>query len=105
MLIASDVTAKVELFTYPDVLVSSVLLALVSTVAGYVFYTTGLKHLEASKASILATIEPIVAVITGVLVLNDTLAVWQGVGIISVLFSAVLVTRRRRSRQHSARVV
>ncbi|MFB4160189.1 DMT family transporter [Geomicrobium sp. JSM 1781026] len=105
MLIASDVTAKVGLFTYPDVLVSSVLLALVSTVAGYVFYTTGLKHLEASKASILATIEPIVAVITGVLVLNDTLAVWQGVGIISVLFSAVLVTRRRRSRQHSARVV
>ncbi|GAK10115.1 DMT family transporter [Geomicrobium sp. JCM 19038] len=95
MLLTSDLRSKLYLFREPDVLTSSLLLAFVSTVCGYIFYTTGLKHLEASRASILATIEPIVAVITGVLFLNDVLNIFQTVGIIAVLYSAVLVTEKR----------
>jgi drug/metabolite transporter (DMT)-like permease len=68
-----------------------VLLALVATVGGFLFYTSGLKHLEASKASILATIEPIVAVLTGVLFLGEHLRGWQLLGIGLVLYSAILV--------------
>ncbi|MDQ0205683.1 DMT family transporter [Alkalicoccobacillus murimartini] len=96
MLLTSPITEKASLFVSPSVLVPAILLALVSTVGGYVFYTTGLKHLEASKASILATIEPVVAVISSVLFLNDYLDVWQLAGILAVLYSAVLVSRRRR---------
>jgi drug/metabolite transporter (DMT)-like permease len=91
MLLTSDIIKKTDQFQYVDVWVSSVLLALVATIAAFVLYTSGLKHLEASKASILATIEPIVAVVTGVLFLGENLHGWQMVGIALVLYSAILV--------------
>lgn len=91
MLLTSDLPKKANLFRYTDVWICSLLLALVATFAAYVLYTTGLKYLEASKASILATIEPIVAVISGVLFLGDQLIGWQVLGIAFVLYSAVLV--------------
>ncbi|WP_066371420.1 DMT family transporter [Neobacillus fumarioli] len=95
MLLTSDVIRKTHQFQYADVWVSAVLLASVSTVAAFVLYTSGLKHLEASKASILATIEPIVAVVTGVLFLGEHLQGWQVLGIALVLYSAILVATRR----------
>lgn len=93
MLLTSDIAGKVDQFQYVDVWVSSVLLALVATVAAFVLYTSGLKHLEASKASILATIEPIIAVITGILFLGEHLQGWQVLGIALVLYSAILVAQ------------
>lgn len=104
MLVASPITEKASLFTSSSVLVPALLLALVSTVGGYVFYTTGLKHLEASKASILATIEPVVAVISSVLFLNDALNIWQLIGILAVLYSAVLVSKRGRIKRRTRHV-
>lgn len=91
MLFTSDILKKTNQFQHGDVWVSAVLLALVATVGGFLFYTSGLKHLEASKASILATIEPIVAVLTGVLFLGEHLRGWQLLGIGLVLYSAILV--------------
>ena len=96
MLLTSDVWNKVELFQYTDVWVAALLMILVSTVAAYVLYTAGLKYLEAGKASILATIEPIVAVLASVLFLGDQLGVTQILGIALVLYSAVLIVERRK---------
>lgn len=93
MLLTSDIIRKTDQFQSVDVWVSALLLALVATVAGFAFYTSGLKHLEASKASILATIEPIIAVLTGVLFLGESLRGWQVLGIALVLYSAILVTQ------------
>lgn len=95
MVLTSDIISKTSQFQYVDVWISALLLALVSTVAAFLLYTSGLKHLEASKASILATIEPIVAVITGVIFLGEHLQGWQVVGIALVLYSAILVAGRR----------
>lgn len=99
MLFTSDILSKVEKFQHTDVWISALLLALVSTVAAYVLYTSGLKYLEAGKASILATIEPIVAVLMGVLFLGDHLRGWQVIGIALVLFSAILVAGVRFTRK------
>ncbi|MDW0109764.1 DMT family transporter [Sporosarcina aquimarina] len=96
MLVTSDILTKADLFQHADVWGSALLLALVSTVAAYVLYTSGLKYLEAGKASILATIEPIVAVLMGVLFLGDYLHGWQVLGIALVLYSAILVAGRRK---------
>ncbi|WP_246516510.1 EamA family transporter [Salicibibacter cibarius] len=74
-------------------------LAIVSTVLGYLLYTTGLKHIEASNASILGTVEPIVAVITGVLFLGDHLMFWQVIGIALVLYAAILVTQKPHRKE------
>lgn len=95
MSLTSDVWSKFDKFQHVDVWISSLLLALVSTVAAYVLYTSGLKYLEAGKASILATIEPIVAVLIGVLFLGDQLRPLQVMGIALVLYSAMLVVGRR----------
>ncbi|WP_246476529.1 DMT family transporter [Salicibibacter cibi] len=93
MVLTGDAWGKLDAFIYPDVWISALLLTIVSTVLGYLLYTTGLKHIEASNASILGTVEPIVAVITGVLFLGDYLMFWQVIGIALVLYSAILVTR------------
>ncbi|MFC7061020.1 DMT family transporter [Halobacillus seohaensis] len=95
MLLTSETIRKVDQFQYVDVWLSALLLSLVGTVAAFVLYTSGLKHLEASKASILATIEPIVAVLTGVLFLGEYLRAWQVLGIALVLYSAILVAEKR----------
>src|SRR5699024_6871769 len=95
MSLTSDVWSKFDKFQHVDVWISSLLLALVSTVAAYVLYTSGLKYLEAGKASILATIEPIVTVLIGVLFLGDQLRPLQVMGIALVLYSAMLVVGRR----------
>ncbi|MFC5587997.1 DMT family transporter [Sporosarcina soli] len=95
MLLTSEIIRKTDQFQYVDVWIAAVLLALVSTVAAFVLYTSGLKYLEASKASILATIEPIVAVVTGVLFLGEHLLAWQVLGIALVLYSAILVAGGR----------
>ncbi|WP_245918032.1 DMT family transporter [Alteribacillus bidgolensis] len=95
MLLTSDIMKKTSQFQHLDVLVYAVLLALVTTVAAYLLYSSGLKYLEASKASILATIEPIVAVLTGVLFLGENLRPWQVLGIALVLYSAILVAKKR----------
>ncbi|GKV68859.1 EamA family transporter [Sporosarcina sp. NCCP-2716] len=92
----SGLFADVGRFQHRDVWVAALLLSLVSTVAAYNLYTSGLAHLEAGKASILSTIEPIVAVLAGVLLLGDRLDIWQSAGIALVLFSAVLVAWQRR---------
>ena len=101
MLLTSDVIRKTDQFQHADVWISAVLLALVATVGGFVFYTSGLKHLEASKASILATIEPIIAVLTGVLFLGEHLRGWQVLGIALVMYSAILVSDERSKAKKS----
>ena len=68
----------------------------------YVLYTAGLKHLEASKASILATLEPIVAILTGVIFLGDVLNTWQISGIVTVMCAAVIVGRNPRMKGQEA---
>lgn len=102
MLLTSDLPKKVHLFSYGDVWFWSLLLALVATFAAYVLYTTGLAHLEASKASILATVEPIVAVVTGVLFLGDRLIGWQILGIAFVIYSSILVAGEGTKRSKTA---
>lgn len=99
MLVTSDFLGKLDKFQHGDVWISALLLALVSTVAAYVLYTSGLKYLEAGKASILATIEPIVAVLLGVFFLGDQLRGWQAIGIGLVLYSAILVAGRRYRKE------
>lgn len=47
--------------------IATIGLAIFCTVMPFLLYTTGLKKLEAGKASILATIEPIVSAIVGLI--------------------------------------
>lgn len=64
---------------------------LLSTIAAYILFTIGLKYIESGKAAILSTVEPMVAIMIGVLAFGDRLSSWQGLGIV-LIFSAVVLS-------------
>lgn len=97
MLLTSNITGKGEMFRSPEVWFYSFLLAIVGTIGGFLLYTLGLKSLEASRASILTTVEPVVAVLTGVLFLGEYLNLWQVAGIVIVLWSSTIVSKTEAS--------
>lgn len=80
-----------ELFTQNQVWIYAVGLGLIPTVIAYILYTIGLTYIESSRASITATIEPIVAALIGVIMFGDILTGWQVLGIILVLSAVILV--------------
>jgi len=73
-----------------------VLLGLFPTALAYIMYTIGLNNLEASKASITATIEPVVATMVGVLMFKEILLVTQYIGISLILFSIILIQNGKK---------
>lgn len=75
---------------------SIVYLALVATLLAQWLYLAGLHHVEAGRASLVATLEPVMAAIFGFALLGEGLEIWQVLGGALVL-SAVLTVRVRRS--------
>ncbi len=67
------------------------LFALATNVIPYICFTTGLKYMDAGKANITATIEPVVATILGIFVFKEELTFFSALGIFLVLFSAVIL--------------
>ncbi len=68
-------------------------LILVPTLLAYLLYVAGLDRMEAGRASILATVEPVVAAALGILMLAERLAGWQWVGGALTLAGIVLMQR------------
>lgn len=71
-------------------------LCLLSTILAFLFYTKGLSRVESSKASIMATLEPVVATVAGFLVFNELLTVWQYAGITIVIAAIIMMNMRSR---------
>ncbi|MBM7856020.1 drug/metabolite transporter (DMT)-like permease [Desulfohalotomaculum tongense] len=67
------------------------LIALIPTVLAYTLYTAGLKYVESSKASIIATVEPVVAVILAAFIFHAQISIFQFAGILLVLGSVILI--------------
>lgn len=72
-------------------------LGLVITLVSAWLYLGGLQHVEAGRASLVATIEPVVAAILGYLLLGERLENWQILGGVLVLTAVLLVQRSRTS--------
>lgn len=67
-------------------------LCVFSTVLAYLLYTEGLKVIESSKASILATVEPLTAMIIGIIVFQESITVTQILGGAIIFVSAILAS-------------
>ncbi len=68
------------------------LTGLVTAVAPFLSYTLGLRSVEAGKASILATVEPMVATLFGVAVFHEALTLTAALGILLILGAVVLLS-------------
>ncbi len=70
--------------------------ALVTAVVPFLAYTLGLRTVEASRAGILATVEPMVATLIGILVFSEPLTPLSGLGMALILAAVVLLNRKRQ---------
>ncbi len=69
-------------------------LGVVSTFLPFVFYTTGLRQMEAGKASVLAFAEPMIAAVAGILIFGEMLRFENMIGIILIFTALVLLNYR-----------
>lgn len=72
-------------------------LGFVTAFLPYVLYSTGLEHMESSKASILASVEPVVSALFGVFVFHETMSLWGILGIGMVLGAIVVLNIKMKS--------
>ncbi len=72
------------------------LTALITAVIPFLTYTLGLKHVEASKAGIIATIEPMVATLVGITVFSEPLTIMSASGILLILSAVILLNLKQR---------
>ncbi|MFC7063429.1 DMT family transporter [Halobacillus seohaensis] len=94
----SGLWKKTEAFQSVDVWLNIFGVAVLSTILAYTLYTLGLSYIESSKAAILGAMEPIVAVLVGVLVFGDSLKFLQVVGIIFVITSTFLTVFHKQRK-------
>ncbi|MEG1657874.1 MAG: EamA family transporter [Oscillibacter sp.] len=84
--------AELAALAEPKMLLASVGLVALSTVAPYILYTKGLSRVESGKASIIASLEPVVAALIGVAVFGEPMGILTAAGIVCVL-AGVLILR------------
>ncbi len=70
------------------------LMGIVTAILPYIFYTLGLSGLPAGKASIMASLEPVVAALLGALVFGEIPSVTGFLGIVLVLTGVILLNGR-----------
>lgn len=75
-----------------EVLFYAIGLGIIPTVLAYFVYTWGLQRTESSKASIIATVEPIVATLLGVFLYEEKLEFVQVLGSLLILISVITVS-------------
>ena len=68
-------------------------IALICTVIPYIAYTMGLSRMEAGKAAVLVTVEPMVGTLLGILVYQEATDPFKLLGIL-LIFAAVLLLAR-----------
>ena len=80
-LLATQSVGRIEFaFSQPGAVLWLVILALLPTLVAYALFTFGLRYLEATVATILATIEPVMATLWAALFLGESLTWPQIVG-------------------------
>ena len=95
----TDFKEMISLFSNGDVIYYAIALGLFGTALPFLLYTKGLSYLETSKASIIATLEPIVATILGIVLYNEPITLFKIVGIIIVIFAVSILREKELSVQ------
>ena len=78
----------------PETILFTLIFAIVSTVLPYFVYTWGLQYVENGAASILASVEPVMASLIGVFLFREKISLPELCGIIMVLVSVVICSRQ-----------
>lgn len=74
-------------------------LGILPTALAYILYTYGLQYTEASKASILSTIEPVVATLIGIFIFLETFTFVQMLGMGCIIGAVLIVQLYGRNKR------
>lgn len=92
----SNVVFEIQKLISFEGILCAVGLALCSTILPFLLYTHALKKMDAGKAGILATMEPLVATIVGVLFLDEVLSISKIAGIVLIILSVIVLNLRKK---------
>lgn len=87
-----DYSQLAQVGSQPRLLLLSLGLICIATVLPYLLYTRGLSQLEAGRASITASLEPVVAAFVGVVVFREKLTLLTVLGALCVLGGVFVLT-------------
>jgi len=79
-------------------IVFCVLTAIITAVIPFLAYTVGLESVEAGRAGILATIEPMVATLFGVVIFSESLTFFSALGILLILTAVIILNIKAKKR-------
>lgn len=99
----SGVTIAFEKLSSGNTIATVIGLGLFPTVLAYLLYTKGLSMIESGKASITATMEPVVATAVGVYLFDEILTVFQIIGILLIISAVVILQVKNKERKTVAR--
>jgi drug/metabolite transporter (DMT)-like permease len=91
LLLFTDLFEKGSILLSSEVILYGIGLGLFPTVLAYLFYTKGLEKMEGSKASIIATVEPVAATLLSVFLYKEDFGVLQFIGTAIILLSVILI--------------
>ena len=94
VLFVIDISQLVAVLSVPDVFLGSVGIAVFCTVLPYLLYTQGLMGIEPGKASILATVEPLVAAGIGIFMYSESAELPKLMGM-GLIFSSVFLIHKK----------
>lgn len=75
-------------------------LGFLPTAFAYIIYTYGLHHTEASKASILTTVEPVVATLIGIFIFHESFSGVQMIGMAFIIGAVILIQVNMKNRAY-----
>ena len=95
-----DMTAKLAAApSFGQLALLLVLTGLITAVIPFTAYTRGLAAVEASRAAILATVEPMVATLVGTVVFAEPVTLRAALGIALIIVSIVLLNLKAGEKQ------
>ena len=83
-----------KLSAEPKYILLALVMGLVGSCTPFALYTLGLRYMEASKAAILATLEPIVTALVGTFLYKEPIDIFIIVGIVMVLVAGILCSAK-----------
>ncbi len=96
-LLASPIGILTQLRALPSPLPTALffaLMAIVTAVIPFLAYTQGLRSVEAGRAAIYATVEPVAPALLGILAFHEPLTLTAALGVALILAAVVLLNRR-----------
>lgn len=93
------------MFSSPSTLIWSIVLGVISTFLPFFFYTIGLRYVPASRASVISSVEPVVATLTGVIFYHESITIINVIGIALVLIGIAVSGMKFSEKFHLGRKV